>query len=99
MGKPWVIRLTEIPDGGYDIRIVAPFYGYYLAAYDPDAKEGLGEATFTADVEAALRFPTFDEARDCWYQQSTVLPTRASARGEYENRPLAFCSVDISQVP
>lgn len=97
--RKFVITLVDVPDLGYSCRIKNPWHGYYLRSYDPDARAGLGEAEFTDQLVDALRFPSFDAARECWYQQSTVMETRVMDDGvERENRPLAVVSIDISQV-
>lgn len=94
----WTIRLVGVPDAGYSCRIVNPWEGFYLQRYDPDGREGLGEAVFTGGVEDALTFPSFDEAKAFWFAQSTVLPSRAINGAEVENRPLAVCDVAIDTV-
>lgn len=94
----WAIRLVGVPDEGYSCRIVNPWEGYYLLSYDPDGRSGLGEAVFTQFDHEALRFPSFDEAKACWYQQSTVLPRRAVRGVDGENRPLAVCDVSIDPI-
>jgi hypothetical protein len=91
----FAIRLTDVLDGQVTwIRIQNPWPGYWLAAYDPDARDGIGEALFVPDENAALRFESFDEAKAFWYQQSTVMPEREGR----ENRPLTICSIDIAEV-
>lgn len=94
---PFAIRLVDVIDDGrvqQFVKIRNPWHGYWLHAYDPDAHEGFGDATFAADVDGALRFDTFDDARACWNQQSSVLPERDGR----ENRPLTLCSISIDEV-
>lgn len=95
---PWAIVLVGTPDGGHSVRIHQPWCGHYLAAYDPDAMAGLGEAVFTPEASDALRFDSIDAAKACWFQQSTVLPTRAVAGRPIENRPLAVCDISIDEI-
>jgi hypothetical protein len=91
----FAIRLTDVIDNRPTwVRIENPWVGYWLAAYDPDAHDGLGDATFDPDVDHALRFGSFDEAKAFWYQQSTVKP-QLDGR---ENRPLTICSISIDEV-
>lgn len=94
-GKRWAIRLAGVPDAGYDCRIVNPWTGHYLKSYDPDAREGIGEAVFTGGPEDAITFGSFDDAKAYWYRQSTVMPMRAFRGVDRENRPLAVCDVTI----
>jgi hypothetical protein len=88
----WAIQLQSTFDLGYDCKIQKPWPDYWLMAYDPDAMEGLGRAEFSPDVQDALRFVTFNAAREFWMQQSTVMPTRYGPAGTYENRPLALAT-------
>lgn len=95
----WAIRLVTVPDTtGYDCNIRNPWEGWWLAAYDPDGHEGLGRAEFAPTADTALRFGSFDEARACWYQQSSVMPTKRDGDREWENRPLAVASISIDEV-
>lgn len=94
----WAIRLVTPPEGMSWVRLRNPWHGYWLSQYDADAHEGLGDATFDPDPARALRFGSFDEAKACWWQQSTVLPTRMDGGIEHDNRPLASCSVSIDEI-
>lgn len=95
----WAIKLIGVPDLGTDISITNPWEGFWLSFYDPNAFEGLGKARFSAKESDALTFETFQDAKDCWFQQSTVLPIRVSVDGrEFENRPLACCDVAIDEI-
>ena len=97
----FAIRLVDVPDAGdtgeppYALRMVRPFAGHYLTSYDPDAREGLGQAVWDESSADALRFPSFDAAKACWWQQSTKAPTRMYRGQEIENRPLAPISISI----
>lgn len=63
----------------------------YLVAFDPEAHRGLGVATWTPNVSEARKFPTFQEAMECWRQQSKVRPLRDDGK---PNRPLTAYSVE-----
>lgn len=107
MTERWAIRLTAVPDGGYRLRMTRPFLGHFLQSYDCDAHEGLGAAVWTADAAQALTFGSFDEARACWWAQSSVVPTvgglipgaERPVPSVVENRPLSICSVSIDPLP
>lgn len=89
------IRLVDIIDDRQTfVSIANPWAGYWLHAYDPDAHEGFGRAKFLPEVEGALTFESFDNAKACWFQQSRVLPERDGK----ENRPLTVCSISIDEV-
>lgn len=95
----WGIKLVGTPDSGYSCRIVNPWEGGWLAAYDADARAGLGEAVFSPDTANAMRFDTFGDARECWFAQSTVMPTQGGPDGKpFENRPLAVCDISIDEL-
>lgn len=66
--------------------------GEYLAAFDPEAFGGRGEATFTRDLEHAKVFP--DLATAWWFigQRPTSRPTRADGK---PNRPLMAFTLQI----
>lgn len=92
---PFSIKLVDVLDGGPTwVRLQNPWAGYWLAAYDPDAHEGLGDATFVPEPEGALWFGSFDEAKAFWFQQSSVMPVRDGR----EWRPLTICSISIDEV-
>lgn len=91
----FAVRLTGLLDGRQQwVRLVEPWTGHWLAAYDPDARDGLGEATFTADVADALTFGSFDEAKACWFQRSSLRPMMDGS----EYRPLTFCSIEVVEL-
>lgn len=94
---PFAIRLVDVIDDGrveQFVRLRNPWRGNWLAAYDPDAVDGFGDATFLSDCAQALRFDSFDAAKDCWNRQSTVRPELAGR----ENRPLTICSISVEEV-
>lgn len=94
---PFAIKLVDVIDDGTVpqwIRIRNPWSGYWLHAFDPDAHEGFGEAKFVEDQDGALLFDSIDAAKECWNQQSTVLPERDGR----ENRPLTICSIAVEDV-
>lgn len=98
MGDRWAVRLAGVPDAGYDCRIVNPWTGHYLMSYDPDAREGIGEAVLTGGTEDAMTFDSFDEAKAYIWRQSTVMPTHFRSGVEVENRPLAVCDFTIDPI-
>lgn len=91
----FAIRLTTVADEHLTfVRLRNPWSDHWLCAYDPDAHDGFGEATFHPDASEALRFDSFDAAKECWSQQSTVRPELAGR----ENRPLTICSIVIDEI-
>lgn len=94
----WAIRLVGVPDGGYDCRVTNPWEGGYLAVIDVNANAGLGEAVFSESSAEAIRYETFQDARDAWYEQSSVLPVRSVGGREFENRPIAVLSISIDEI-
>lgn len=64
--------------------------GKYLRAYDLEAREGRGEATWTRDKRQAKRFPSFIAAFEAWRSTSLTVPARPDGR---PNRPLTAYSV------
>lgn len=94
------IKFDAMPDGPAWIRMRAcPLAGQWLMFYDPDARQGIGEAEFTSDVEDALRFPDFAAAEAFWSQQSTVAPVTALDGEQRENRPLQCVSITVAELP
>lgn len=106
----WAIRLLDVPDGtgdetqpgtgfAYHIRIVGPWPGWWLKSYEPEKYEGLGQANFVEDPAEAMRFPTFEAAKELWWTQSATTPQIRDGRGRMvENRPLAVVSISIDEV-
>ncbi len=64
----------------------------YLAWYDPDASDGLGEMIWTTKVADALRFATQEAAVSFYLQVSQVRPVRPDGQ---PNRPLTAFTVSI----
>lgn len=94
------IRFQAMPDGPTWIRMRScPLVGQWLSFYDPDAREGIGEAGWTSDIEDALRFADFAAAESFWSQQSTVAPITAMDGVERENRPLQVISITVDTLP
>lgn len=95
---PFAIKLTDVADDVSQpvsfVRLRNPWPGNCLQIYDPDAHAGFGEATFGPEPELAIPFASFDDAKACWWQQSSVLPVREGR----ENRPLTICSIEIAEV-
>lgn len=59
--------------------------GEYLQAFDPEAHDGRGDATFTPDKSKAKRFKSVEAAHKCWLTQSKTRPLRPDGK---PNRPL-----------
>ena len=64
--------------------------GSYLVAYDPDAYDGRGTATFTFDVGEAKQFHDAGGVLAEWRRISTLRPKRADGK---PNRPLTVWTV------
>jgi hypothetical protein len=64
----------------------------FLAAYDPEAHDGQGQATGTLRLAEALRFPSFKAATDCWRSIPDSRPAREDGQ---PNRPLTAFHVEI----
>jgi hypothetical protein len=69
--------------------------GLYLQTYDPDAMNGFGTFTATADLRLAMRFPDITEAMECWRQQSRVRPLRDDGK---PNRPLTAFTITFETI-
>ena len=54
--------------------------GCYLAAFDPDARDGHGTAEWTTDPAGALIFASFRAAFACWQAQSAARPIRPDGK-------------------
>lgn len=92
---PFAIKLTDVADQQVSfVRLQNPWCGMWLQAYDPDAHDGFGDALFGPEVELALWFDSFDAAKACWGQQSTVRPLLDGA----PNRPLTIVSISVEEV-
>lgn len=70
--------------------------GEYLEAFDPEAGDGWGFATFTADVGKALRFPDFPTAYRFLGTRPKSRPTRPDGK---PNRPLTAFTMEFQTVP
>lgn len=69
--------------------------GLFLKRYDPNAREGRGEADWTDDPAKALTFDDAGEALACWNQQSTAMPTRPW--DGKPNRPLTAYTISVEK--
>jgi hypothetical protein len=69
--------------------------GEYLAAFDPEAGDGWGDATFTRDVTKALRFPDLSAAYHFYGTRPARRPTRPDGR---PNRPLTAFTMQFDRV-
>lgn len=70
--------------------------GTFISAFDPDAHDGRGEASYTRNPRRAVTFDSPTEAMAYWQQTSTVRPLRED--GE-PNRPLTAISVALVRLP
>jgi hypothetical protein len=70
--------------------------GTFLAAFDPDARDGYGEARWTGDPRKALVFGSVQEAARVWRTVSPSRPVRGDGR---PNRPLTAYSVTFAAAP
>jgi hypothetical protein len=61
--------------------------GWYLAAYDPEANDGNGMASWTPDPYKALTFATGIEAAACYRAVPRSRPVRPDGK---PNRPLTM---------
>jgi hypothetical protein len=61
--------------------------GRYLAAYEAEANDGYGMATWTADRENAMTFASGAEAAACYQAIPRNRPVRADGK---PNRPLTM---------
>jgi hypothetical protein len=77
------LRLVSLADGRTDGVPV----GRYLAAYEPEANDGYGMATWTADRENAMTFASGAEAAACYQAVPRNRPIRADGK---QNRPLTM---------
>jgi hypothetical protein len=80
------LRLVSLADGRTDGVPV----GRYLSAYDPEANDGYGTATWTADRDTAMTFATGAEASACYHAIPRNRPVRADGK---PNRPLTVFMV------
>lgn len=64
----------------------------WLADYDVEAYNGLGDVTVTSDRAKAKRFTSQTEAFAAWNTQSTVRPLRADGR---PNKPLTHFTIEV----
>jgi hypothetical protein len=69
-----------------------PTDGQALAAFDADAHDGRGDATWTTNPDDALTFDTLEAAKDFHQTTSTVRPLRDDGK---PNRPLTMFTVIV----
>jgi hypothetical protein len=69
--------------------------GLWLKAFDNEARDGRGSASFTDDPREALRFPDLEAAFEAWKSQSRTQPLRPDGR---PNRPLTAYSVTFDTI-
>lgn len=66
--------------------------GQFLAEYDPEKHDGMGEAAWTPDREHALRF---DDAVEAWALWTTVPTSRPVRPDGQPNKPLTAFTIEI----
>lgn len=72
-----------------------PFIGMYLEHQDVNAREGRGEARWTANLDDAQKFSSFAEAFEEWRKQSDVQPLRDDGLA---NRPLTAFNIEPRRI-
>lgn len=70
--------------------------GAWLAHFDLDARDGIGEVTWTMNSEDALAFPTPGVALAAYRSTSKVRPLRDDGQ---PNRPLTAFTVSVEALP
>lgn len=71
-------------------------FGAYLHSYDPEARGGLGDFTFTLFPEKAMTFPTLDACFAEIMRSPTCRPIREDGK---PNRPLTAFHLRIEAAP
>ena len=66
--------------------------GQYLESFDVDTHDGQGSATWTPNIDEAMRFANVGEATRAWQTTSTVRPHREDG---LLNRPLTAFNVEL----
>ena len=85
MTSPMIMRCLGFATGG------GP-EGQYLKSYDPEAHDGLGEATFTTEKSEARVFQSFQEA---WETLGAVPRNRRFRPDGKPNRPLTAFTIQF----
>jgi hypothetical protein len=67
--------------------------GQFVRTFDHEAHEGVGNGTFTPDIDKAMTFPTFLDAFEFWRKVPTCKPTR-DTDGK-PNRPLTAATCEF----
>ena len=67
----------------------------YVKSYDPNANDGQGDATFTADINEALKFKDIMEAWRFAMQVPAKKPWRADGK---PNRPITAFTLEYIDV-
>lgn len=67
----------------------------FLASFDPEAHDGWGYATWTKDLDQAMKFVDQAAGMDCWRTIPKSRPTRPDGA---PNRPLTVFTIAISPV-
>lgn len=70
--------------------------GFWVSSYDPEANDGQGDVSWTADPAAALRFDRAGDAMVAWRAVPTARPVRPDG---LPNRPLTAFTVEILEIP
>lgn len=87
--KPIRLALVGLADGTTENVPI----GWYLAAYEPEANDGHGEASWTPDADKALTFATADDAAACYLAVPRTRPLRPDGK---PNRPLTMFTVAVA---
>lgn len=86
---PVVLKCLGLATGGGPV-------GEYLMTFDPEAGDGWGFATFTADLAAARHFPDVAAAYRFYGTRPESRPTRPDGK---PNRPLTAFTMEFMRVP
>ena len=66
--------------------------GCFLLTFDPDAYHGRGYATWTRDLDKALKFSSVEECLRLW---KTISKTRRFREDGKLNRPLTAYTIEV----
>lgn len=91
MAKTKVVLVCEgFPSGNF-----CSVAGQFLMSYDPEAFDGRGDATFTKDIERAMKFDDTGQAFACW----TAIPKSRPLREDGKpNRPLTTFTIGTKTI-
>lgn len=89
------VRLVCVGEPGIMLGSPDSAVGQWLKSYDPDARDGYGEAHWTSIKSEAMVFVDNEAALRCYVQQSRTRPLREDGR---PNKPLTAYSVGTDPV-